>query len=467
MDIEQEKLLKDRQSTDEATLHDVAEIYVAGDTSAETICQLIEMKQMDAARATVSVCEDINAYNEDGFTPLLKMMFVSSITKNNLPYGTTIERAPNEPLSKDIETFIKAGADVKAPYLSNRNEMSNYDGVPDFVGATAMHIAAGNGDVESIALLKEAGADVNATTQSGTTPLMWAVRNNQAEAAQKLIDLGADVDAKTMPDKELPRQPFTPAGTSVLEEAAWHKSYESAKVLLDNGADVDDVAAGAYSPLGIASKLHDILMIELFLDAGADINKPSGTYVETPLSMAVSSLHHAEKRLKTAELLLANGAAVNVRDAFGHTPLTGNLFAFYNDDEKALFELLLKHGADINMPDNDGKTLLHKTKQLSLFEYFVQHGAHLMAKDKKGNTAFEVAPKEIQTVISLREQIKGMKKLLNALHTVSGLMSVYAQMKPEQQEKVERFILGNQAARKITAAHSFNGLTRDNQKING
>ena len=62
-------------------------------------------------------------------------------------------------------------------------------------GLTALMVVA-RGNTGVARALLDAGADVNAKTQQGVTPLMVAVAMGSAEIVQTLLDAGADVDAK-------------------------------------------------------------------------------------------------------------------------------------------------------------------------------------------------------------------------------------------------------------------------------
>jgi len=68
----------------------------------------------------------------------------------------------------------------------------------DSDGSTPLHCATWKGHVAVVAVLLEAGADVNARNQNdhwGTTPLHAAAHANQAAIAQMLLDKGADLNA--------------------------------------------------------------------------------------------------------------------------------------------------------------------------------------------------------------------------------------------------------------------------------
>ena len=70
----------------------------------------------------------------------------------------------------------------------------------------------------------------------------------------------------------------------------------------------------------------------------------------TPLMVAVS-----HNQLEIAKLLLANGADVNARDVYMHTPLILAMWV-YNHDQ--MVRLLLTKGADVNLEDKWNMTAL-------------------------------------------------------------------------------------------------------------
>jgi ankyrin repeat protein len=89
-------------------------------------------------------------------------------------------------------------------------------------GSTPLHCAVWKGHQPVVALLLEAGADVNAQNENdhwGTTPLHAAAHANQAAIAQLLIDHGADVQAT---DRE---------GRTPMFHTTFHKARAVVKVL--------------------------------------------------------------------------------------------------------------------------------------------------------------------------------------------------------------------------------------------
>ena len=80
-----------------------------------------------------------------------------------------------------IEALLEAGAQVDA-----RTE----------VGRTPLHAAVRHGDAAAIGALINAGAQVDARTEDGSTPLLVAAAVGHAAAIEALLDAGADPKAR-------------------------------------------------------------------------------------------------------------------------------------------------------------------------------------------------------------------------------------------------------------------------------
>lgn len=59
---------------------------------------------------------------------------------------------------------------------------------------TEVHYASAAGSVKALRMLLSTGADINAQSPNGTTPLMLAVRENQFDAVKLLLEFGADLN---------------------------------------------------------------------------------------------------------------------------------------------------------------------------------------------------------------------------------------------------------------------------------
>jgi len=101
-------------------------------------------------------------------------------------------------------------------------------------------------DASKIKDLIDRGADVNAKTNVGWTPLHFASSMKDLEIAKLLLDRGADVGAKNVYE-------VTP-----LHSASWNNHIETAKLLLDRGADVEAKDDDGWTPLDCASWCNHI-----------------------------------------------------------------------------------------------------------------------------------------------------------------------------------------------------------------
>jgi ankyrin repeat protein len=86
--------------------------------------------------------------------------------------------------------------------------------------------AARKSDVEAVRALLAKGADVNAKTSYGQTPLFFACDRGNLRIVTMLLDKGANVNAKD-----------TFYNTTALTWAAMKKRIDVVKLLLDKGAE--------------------------------------------------------------------------------------------------------------------------------------------------------------------------------------------------------------------------------------
>ena len=134
----------------------------------------------------------------------------------------------------------------------------------DAHGLTAIHNAVWNGHLETVRVLIEWGADLNAkrvVSDMGNswTPLHFAAENDQPDCARLLLEAGAETD----PEDQYGQTPLMIA----VDETA---SPEVARLLLAHGASAQRAWAWAnVYPDGPGSEI-----IELLRSAGAGDSKP-------------------------------------------------------------------------------------------------------------------------------------------------------------------------------------------------
>lgn len=152
----------------------------------------------------------------------------------------------------DIETvnlLLESGADV------NRVQAD---------GATALQWAAYHGNADMVALLLEAGADPSIANRNGSTPMWLAASRGDSDVIEILLEGGADAN-ESLP---LGRRPLMLAARTGVEEAV--------KVLLDGGADPNAVESerGTSALMQAADQGHAGAM-QLLISYGADVSSTS------------------------------------------------------------------------------------------------------------------------------------------------------------------------------------------------
>jgi len=140
-----------------------------------------------------------------------------------------------------------------------------------------------------------------------------------------------------------------------------------------------------HTPLHRAARHGHKESVELLIANGADVNVKD-KWGRTPLHFAAA---HGHKEL--VELLIANGADVNAKESeVGHTPL---FFAGLND----VAEMLIARGADVNAKDKRGDTPLHRAAYHGYkerIELLIAKRADLHAKDNNGQTPLHKAARD-------------------------------------------------------------------------
>lgn len=172
-----------------------------------------------------------------------------------------------------------------------------------------LFIAVQERNSKCLELLCMAGADVNATTNNGSTPLHIATFYGLADCLEVLLKIpGVNVSA-------LEDDGFTPVHWAATNSNPGHT--DCLKMLITTpGVDVNAKDVNGRTPLHWAASKGNTDSLKLLLTTrGIDINATCNLSL-TPLIHAV--MHN---RINCLEELLSMGANVNATDTNGHTPL--------------------------------------------------------------------------------------------------------------------------------------------------
>ena len=231
-------------------------------------------------------------------------------------------------------------------------------------GSTPLMYAALYGSAALVANLLEVRADPNIRNHAGATALTWAL--DDVEKVRLLVAAGADVNAPS----EFGRTPLMLA-------AAQAGSMPTVKLLLERGAEPTSAALAAAAARGN----HDV--VKLLLAAGArgqQRNRGIGErFAPTPERVWTRSPPQRPNAAAKGGLIavlptvapghpeavraaLARGADVNARDAKSRTPLM--LAAIAENSDGTAVRLLLERGADPAAKDPKGLTALDFARRL-------------------------------------------------------------------------------------------------------
>jgi len=257
---------------------------------------------------------NVNARDSEGVSPL-----ALAVSEIKCPVST-------------LETLVRAGAVI--------------DSV-DAIGMTPLLSASKSGHAEAVKFLLEQRASVSHCDATGKSALHWCCKENKEAIVALLVNAGADINLADKPDQNEKYGGRTPLMYAV-------KQKETTKVLLEFEPNVNLVDEQKWSALmhainGYSNKTE---IIELLLKRSARVEL-ANLDGNTALHLAVKEYHSAATVVK---LLLEAKSDVNAVNDLGETPLMHCLIA-------EAMELLIKYGADVDAVDKTGKTaLIHISK---------------------------------------------------------------------------------------------------------
>ncbi|XP_045155259.1 protein TANC2 isoform X5 [Echinops telfairi] len=245
------------------------------------------------------------------------------------------------------------------------------------------------GYTEMVALLLEFGANVDASSESGLTPLGYAAAAGCLSIVVLLCKKRAKVDHL---DKN---------GQCALVHAALRGHLEVVKFLIQCDWTMAGQQQGVFKKsqaiqqaLIAAASMGYTEIVSYLLDLPekdeeeverAQINSFDSLWGETALTAAAG-----RGKLEVCRLLLEQGAAVAQPNRRGAVPL----FSTVRQGHWQIVDLLLTHGADVNMADKQGRTPLMMAASeghLGTVDFLLAQGASIALMDKEGLTALSWA----------------------------------------------------------------------------
>lgn len=182
--------------------------------------------------------------------------------------------------------------------------------------------------------------DCSATNKAGLTCLHIAAESESATLLELLLERGADPNASTS------RESVEPP----LHIAVRAGRVKNVDLLLKHGAIIDATDDSGRTALHVAVDSEMSTVLELLLKKGANPNASSpDKSMEPPLHIAARA-----GRDKSVEMLLEHGADIDMVHASGRTAL----HAATVNDRSSTIQMLLKNKARVDQQDDKGMTAL-------------------------------------------------------------------------------------------------------------
>ncbi|KAJ8674387.1 hypothetical protein QAD02_005649 [Eretmocerus hayati] len=243
-----------------------------------------------------------------------------------------------------------------------------------------LHMAVEAGKMDVVKLLIDRGADINALDIEGRSILYYAVKRNSIEMLSFFLKAGVSIDS----DLALPaatsfkevsnewRLDIYKDLASLIRKADCSTSYEiegpeDISLLeemysnddTDDSGDVDTEVNAACVRVRPAKLTRNSSMV---LANSAELQLVNGQPNIKPIILAVGE----RGEIQIVEMLLEAGADINTP---GHTRETTVLHEAVKWGRRNIIELLLKRGANINALDENGKSLTSTAAYIELNPY--------------------------------------------------------------------------------------------------
>lgn len=297
-------------------------------------------------------------------------------------------------------------------------------------------VRSGNGNATRLLLSHRADPNHTCECRSHRQPIIDAVYDDSGEdTLAAFLEHGADPNKKNADHRSLLElaieltRPLSSYKESIMFNRPWgtlHTSEAVRKIrlkklalLLEHGADIHAPCAHQASALAFALSCQcDNEVTYLLLEHGAKANCPvhTGSPTETYNALSLAALHRLSP--KTIKKFIQHGGDFNAKNTSGKSA-TWYMCKYHN--YATLLEIIVRSGADVESPDNEGITCLMvaaATTNVLAAEILLKYGGSFNAVDAKGRTALDFAkvssdtPQKKQLMRLLRKAQKQAKSAL-------------------------------------------------------
>lgn len=284
-----------------------------------------------------------------------------------------IERIRSLTREQFFEEAKRSGRAIEVKARIFEKDRQDIDGVLDFnfFNGTLMHLAAEFGHTKTITFLLDHGAGTDVENGWGATPLEYAISNDHASTITELLANGASV---------------ADAGKHMYLHKT--RSKEIALKLLRKGVPIDGKDSRDNTPLHYMASEGRTDVVEALLSWRTPAN------VNAQNSSGKTPLHEVAKAgaIDTIKALLKHGANLDVCDNNGRTPLSLAI----EKGQNAAVAVLLQACAETHGPDDTDWASIASTTavvegDVDLLKQLLAYKPDLDKRTSRGRTALHSA----------------------------------------------------------------------------
>ncbi len=243
----------------------------------------------------------------------------------------------------------------------------------------------------------------------------------------------------------------------VIKEGA-DNLEEQVRQLIADGSDVDAQDGHGNTALMHASSLDRPEIVEMLLNAGADVNSRNFFYESTALMCAAEN-----GRANIVEILLNRGADVNAQDGYGNTALVyAAMYGFLD-----VVQMLLEYGANVDAQTQSGKTALMIASELKeilkgprydpnanlqIVEKLLAAHPDVDLKDEWYRTAFSIAIRQLKYMHDMLEMYDD-----DDVKNAQIVKMLFEHQAGRQDSAIEEMVIDLQ---RLTDQNDVNGIQR-------
>ncbi|KAK9804415.1 hypothetical protein WJX72_011623 [[Myrmecia] bisecta] len=328
------------------TAHGARMDEISGKEQATALCWAVFEGNLPLLRRYLAAGMDVNAQNFDLRTALHisasegSLAAVRILVEDFKAHLDTRDRWDATPLDE----AIRVGAASVATYLRGvcPPELVKQVDMQQLEKRTMKFLyASSRGDVATMQQMLEAGCNPNCADYDGRTALMLACVDKHAPVVALLLSAGADT---SLHDN---------LGNTALTEACKYGADECIDLIVKKNGQLGIEGVRCAVQLCIAVFEHDLVLVNRYISAGADINA-SDFDGRTALHIAASDGH-----LETVRVLVEGGANIHQLDRWGHTAIDDAVAGQHTEVETHLREAAAKLAHMSGRPSWEKGTTLH------------------------------------------------------------------------------------------------------------